>query len=250
MEITPDIRRIGPGLVNSYLVAEAGVVTIVDAGLPGHWRELPVELAAMGCSLADVGAVVLTHADSDHVGFAERIRRERGVPVYVHALDAAQARGGAKAGGGARGPFRVGPLLRFMLYGLTRGGLRTTPVIEVTTFADGATLAVPGAPRVVHLPGHSPGSVAFHFPAHDALFVGDAFVTLDVLTGATGPRLAPFTADAGQALASLTRLDGLQAGLVLPGHGQAWTGGLAEALQRIRAADPTEPSRAAQAGLT
>ena len=87
--------------------------------------------------------------------------------------------------------------------------------------------------------------MAFHFPAHDALFVGDAFATLDVLTGATGPRLAPFTADPGQALASLARLDGLHAGLVLPGHGQPWTGGLAEALRRIRAAaaEPAQPAR-------
>jgi glyoxylase-like metal-dependent hydrolase (beta-lactamase superfamily II) len=137
-----------------------------------------------------------------------------------------------------------------MLYGLPRGGLRTPPVGEVTTFADGATLAVPGAPRVIHLPGHSPGSVAFHFPAHDALFVGDAFATLDVLTGATGPRLAPFTADPGRAIASLAHLEGLRAGLVLPGHGQPWTGGLDEALRRIRAAAaPVEPSRVAQPAL-
>jgi len=246
MEITPSIRRIGPGLVNAYLVAEAGAITIVDAGLPGHWRELPAELAALGRSLADVRAVLLTHADSDHIGFAERLRRERGVPVYVHALDAAQARGGPKAGG-AWGAVRIGPLLRFMLYGLPRGGLRTTPVAEVTTFAGDATLDVPGAPHVVHLPGHSPGSVAFHFSTHDALFVGDAFTTLDVLTGATGPRLAPFTADPGQALTSLARLDRMQAGLVLPGHGQPWTGGLDEALRRIRtaAAEPARPARVA-----
>src|SRR5262249_22520961 len=144
--------------------------------------------------------------------------------------------------------FRIGPLLRFMSYGLPRGGLRVPPVAEVTTFADGVTLEVPGAPRVIHLPGHTPGSVAFLFPAHDALFVGDAFATLDVLTGATGPRLAPFPAAPGQPLAALARLDGLRAGLVLPGHGQPWTGGLDEALRRIRAAaaEPAGRSRAAQ----
>src|SRR5262249_21336815 len=125
---------------------------------------------------------------------------------------------------------------RFLLYGLPRGGLSNRPVAEVTTFADGATLEAPGAPRVVHLPGHSPGSVALHFPALDALFVGDAFATLNVLTGATGPRLAPFTADPDQALASLARLDALSAGLVLPGHGQPWTDGLDQALRRVRAA--------------
>jgi glyoxylase-like metal-dependent hydrolase (beta-lactamase superfamily II) len=35
-----------------------------------------------------VAAVVLTHAHFDHMGFAERARRELGVPLYVHENDA------------------------------------------------------------------------------------------------------------------------------------------------------------------
>ena len=73
MDIGPRIRRIGEGLVNSYLVEDAGGVTIVDAGAPAYWGELPAELAAIGRSLDDVRSVVLTHGHSDHIGFAERI---------------------------------------------------------------------------------------------------------------------------------------------------------------------------------
>src|SRR5665811_710407 len=96
MEIAPGIRRLGKGLVNVYLLEEAGEITIVDAGAPGYWKDLPDELATMGRSVDDVRALVLTHAHSDHVGFAERIRRERGVRVSVHADDAALARGEVK----------------------------------------------------------------------------------------------------------------------------------------------------------
>jgi glyoxylase-like metal-dependent hydrolase (beta-lactamase superfamily II) len=96
MKLAPSLHRLGSSLVNSYLVEEGGLVTIVDAGLPGYWRDLPVELAAMGRTLDDVRAVVLTHGDTDHIGFAERLRTERGVPVYVHELDAARARGEVK----------------------------------------------------------------------------------------------------------------------------------------------------------
>jgi glyoxylase-like metal-dependent hydrolase (beta-lactamase superfamily II) len=89
---------------------------------------------------------------------------------------------------------------------------------------------------VILLPGHTPGSAALHFATHDAVCIGDAIATYSVTTGIDQPRIAPFTADPAQALDSLTRLDGLDARLVLPGHGQAWTGGLGEALRVVREA--------------
>ena len=233
--IAPSLHRLGSSLVNSYLVDEAGQVTIFDAGLPGYWRDLPAELAAMGRSLDDVRAVVLTHGDTDHVGFAERLRRERGVPVYVHELDAARARGEVKKPNSGWGPLRIRPLLGFLVYAGRRGGLRVPPLTEVRTFGDGATLDVPGTPRVIHLPGHTPGSVALHVPGVDAIFVGDALTTRSVLTGDMGPRLAPFTLEPAQALSALARLDDLEVTWVLPGHGEAWGGGLTEALRLIRA---------------
>ncbi len=238
MEIAPGIRRLGNGLVNVYLLEEAGSVTIVDAGLSGYYtHELPAELAAMGRTLADVKAVVLTHAHSDHIGFAERIRRERQVPIRVHEADAALARGEVKATrdpAGMKASSIRPALLGFLLYGLPRGGMRVPPILEVATYGDGATLDVPGSPRVVLVPGHTAGMAALVVASKDAVFVGDAFATRDVITGATGPRLAPFGADLGQAFDSLSRLDGIEADLALPGHGQPWTGGLAEALARVR----------------
>jgi glyoxylase-like metal-dependent hydrolase (beta-lactamase superfamily II) len=87
---------------------------------------------------------------------------------------------------------------------------------------------------VIPLPGHTPGSVAYHVPLVDAIFLGDAMTTRSVTTGITGPALGPFTVDPAMAVTSLAALDGLEAGLVLPGHGDAWTGGLPKALALIR----------------
>ncbi len=234
MEVTPGIRRIGSGLVNVYLFEEAGAVTIVDAGVPGYWRELPNELAAMGRSLGDVRAVVLTHAHTDHIGFAERIRTERGVPIRVHEHDALRAKGQVPGPSGL-GKFKLAPLLGFLLYGLRNGLLRVPPILEVATFGDGATLDVPGAPRVIHVPGHTAGSAALHFAQRNTICVGDAFVTRNVITGATGPQLFPnFNADNEEAYASLARLERVDARLVLTGHGPSWDGGLAEAVRVVR----------------
>jgi len=245
VEIAPGIRRLGEGLVNVYLLEEAGELTIVDAGLPGQWKDLAAEVAAMGRSLDDVRALVLTHAHSDHVGFAERIRRERAVPVSVHADDAALARGEVKQVRDPHGPgyagWSIGALAGFAVFALTHGGLRVTPIAEVGTFLDGATLDVPGAPRVIHVPGHTAGSAVFHVPARDAVFVGDAFATRNVITGRRGPHFpVSFNADNRQAAASLARLEGVAARLVLPGHGDAWAGGLEEAIRLVRDSVPAD----------
>ena len=237
MRVASGIHRLGTGLVNSYLIEEGGEITIVDAGAPGYWSDLPDELAAMGRTFADVRALVLTHAHIDHVGFAERLRREKGVPVSVHELDAKIARGEAKPQN--QKMLGVGlAALRFIRFALAKGMLRATPILEVATFGDGATLDIPGAPRVIHVPGHSEGSAALHIPARDALFVGDAFATLNVLSGKTGPQLAPFGSDLPRARESLSRLEGIAAGLVLPGHGQPWTRGVAEAVRLIQEGAP------------
>ena len=235
MEITPSLHRIGSGTVNAYLVEEAGEVTIVDAGVSGYWADLPGALAAMGRTLDDVRALVLTHGHADHIGFAERFRREQSILPRIHELDAAMARGEVKPEGQQSGKIRIGSTLRFLLFGMLHGALRTTPLAEVATFGDGATLDVPGAPRVIHVPGHSPGSAALHFAGHDALLVGDAFATLAVTSGATGPRIAPFTSDPAEALESLARIESIEARWALPGHGEPWTGGVGAAVAAVRA---------------
>ena len=234
MRIAPNIHRLGSqSIVNAYLVEEAGEVTIIDAGVPGFYGDIPRELAGMGRSIGDVRALVLTHGHSDHIGFAERLRRERSVPVWVHELDAALARGEVP-NPAKSGPMKLAPLLGFLWFGMLHGALRTPHLVEVSTFGDGATLNLPGSPRVILAPGHTPGSAALLVPTLDALFAGDCLSTYAVTTGVRGPQIAPFTADADEALESLDRLERVDARWVLPGHGDAWDGGIAAAVQAVR----------------
>ena len=240
MKLAPGLHTIGDGVVNCYLVEEAGRLTLVDAGLPGLWSDLQRELASMGRSLGDVAGLVLTHSDSDHVGFAERFRAQTGAPVFVHELEAAHARGDAKGKNPGMGPVRPLPLLRFLVWGMRHGGLGVKPIREVQSLQGGERLDLPGSPTILHVPGHSVGSVAIHVPAVDAVFVGDALTTLAVTTGLRGPRIAPFSADPARALESLTTIAQTGARWVLPGHGEPWQNGADAAVREARAvARPT-----------
>lgn len=235
MELAPGLHRIGSDIVAIHLIVTDDGITVIDAGLPGHWRELQAELASLGRSVDDIRGVVLTHGDIDHIGFAERLRRDHGIPVYVHEADAARAMG-AKPPATPPDPRRLGPVLQFAWYAIRRGAARVTRLTSVTEVRDGDILDLPGAPRIIGLPGHSPGSIAVHVPAAGALFVGDALTTRSVLTGETGAQPAPFTDDRVQARASLDRIAGVQAAWVLPGHGAPWTAGVEKLLRDLETA--------------
>lgn len=233
MRLAPHLHRLGNDIVASYLVDLPDGITLIDAGMPGHWSDLLRELDALGRPLSDIRGLVLTHGDSDHIGFAERLRREAAVPVFIHADDAHRARTGEKPRT-PMGAARLGPTLGFFAYGIRKRALRIRHVREVTEVADGDVLDLPGSPLVIGMPGHSPGSIAVHVPAADAVFVGDALTTRHVLTGRTGAQPAPFTDEPEEALVSLDRLAEVSASWVLPGHGAPWRGSPADIATAVR----------------
>lgn len=226
------LLRIGDDLVAMHAVVTDDGITLIDAGLTGDRAALQRALSDAGRTVSDIRGVVLTHGDSDHIGVAEWLRSEHGVPVHVHEADAARARGEEKshAPGGA---WRLGAVLRFLAVTLRRGGLRIRAIGEVQTFRDGDVLDLPGAPEIIGLPGHSPGSVAIRVPAVDALFVGDAITTRNVLTGVGAVAIGPFSDAPDETPASLERLRELPERLIVPGHGPQFVGTAAELLDAL-----------------
>jgi glyoxylase-like metal-dependent hydrolase (beta-lactamase superfamily II) len=240
MQVADGIHRLTQGVVNFYLVEAGGKLTLVDAGAPGDWDTFERAVGSLDRTIADLDAVLLTHAHSDHTGFAEQARTRSQAVVWIHGADAGSARTGAvpknEAGVGRY-------LLRLeayrTLFGLMRRkGLKIVPIHEVSAFGDGETIDVPGGPRIVHTPGHTEGSCAILLEPQRTLITGDALATRNPLTGRTGPQIGPdgLNHDSAQALRSLDALAGLPVDLVLPGHGEPWNDGIAEAVRLAQVA--------------
>jgi glyoxylase-like metal-dependent hydrolase (beta-lactamase superfamily II) len=237
-EVAPGVHRLGNEMVNFYLVEADGGLTLVDAGLPGFYGQLEELLRSRGRTVADIDALLLTHAHGDHVGIAERVRGQ-GVPVQIHERDAEQARTAKNhpREGGMLGYFRYRQTWRLLAMGLRNGAIKPVKIAEVATFGEGE-LDVPGRPRVIHTPGHSPGHVILHFAEQGAVIAGDALCTWNPLTGRPGPQIMPgaFSFSNAQAMESLGRLEPLEAGVLLVGHGDPWTADVAAAVARAREA--------------
>ncbi|HKB94338.1 MAG TPA: MBL fold metallo-hydrolase [Gaiellaceae bacterium] len=240
--VADGVVRLGTDLVNWYLLEEGGRVTVLDAGAPAYRPQLDRGLALLGRTTRDVAAVVLTHAHADHTGFAEPLRSELGIPVYVHANDENLAR--TKKAFGKK----ESSLLAYLRYphawkllGHFAASGVPKAIAEVTTFADGDVLDVPGHPRVIHTPGHTTGHVCFWIESSRALAVGDLICTLNPLTGGRGPQLLPraFNLSSSTMIDSLSHIEHVDAATILFGHGEPWTDGAAEAVRLARATGST-----------
>jgi glyoxylase-like metal-dependent hydrolase (beta-lactamase superfamily II) len=228
---------------NFYLVEESGKLVLVDAGAPKDWALFTRAALGLGQVVGDLDAVLLTHAHSDHIGFAEQARATTGARVWVHEQDVPMARTGKV---GPRDGKTSAYLLRAAFWRSalvlgTRGATKIIPVREVSGFGDGEVVEVPGSPRVVHAPGHTGGSAAILLEDRGVLFTGDVLCTHNAYTGRVGPQIMPsgLNADTPQALASLANLAGIRADVLLPGHGEPWTAGVDDAIRQARAAGPS-----------
>jgi glyoxylase-like metal-dependent hydrolase (beta-lactamase superfamily II) len=190
------------GLVNAYLLGDV----LVDAGMQSSARRL---LAAIDGRR--VTAHALTHAHPDHVGGSRRVIDALGVPFWAPAGDAEACERGVAVQ-------KDGPLK-----GLRELGARFPAVRVDRTLAEGDEVG-PGF-RVIEVPGHSPGHIAFWREADRVLVCGDVWFNVDFKT--LRPRLrAPFslpTVDPDRNRASMRRLIGLQPQVVCFGHGPVMT---------------------------
>ncbi len=224
---------------NFFVLRDGDEVTVIDAGCSREWGKLLKGLDSIGLPLDSVAGIVATHAHADHMGFGKKAGEE-GIRVRVHEDEETRALG-TYTGRFAVTPKEL-PIFRFhtlrnFLPMILAGVMKLEHLDQVDTFPDGERLDLPGHPVAVHTPGHTEGHTMFHCPEEGTLFTGDGLITMDLIGSATGPQLIEprFNVDHDQARASLDRIIGLEAALLLPGHGPAWKGTPAEAVAQALA---------------
>lgn len=137
---------------NCFLLADPGTrdAVIIDPG-----EDADLFLRRLAGERLTLRAVWLTHAHLDHILGVRRVVEAQGVPVYLHPADRPLYEGLAQQGS---------------WLGVRAAGPPPPPDHEL---ADGGVVTVGGLDfEVRHVPGHSPGGVAF--VGHGIALVGDA----------------------------------------------------------------------------
>lgn len=238
MEIARGIHHFQTDPFNWYVIEEAGRLTLVDAGFPGHYATFTAGLRSLGKTVKDIEAIVLTHSHADHTGFAQRVSVESGAPVWIHRDDVGRAAQVLELPwygllSNAWRPFVAGMLTRAMI----NGAFTMPRVPNARALTDGQRLDIPGRPEVIHVPGHTPGQIALHLPDRGVLFSSDAIVTQNLFTGASGTPQVPgrlLNDNDAMTRRSLDRLSDLGPVTMLTGHGPMWRGEVREAVEMAR----------------
>lgn len=192
----------------AYIIESETGLWLVDAGLPNDDRKILDRMKEMGRD--DLRLIYITHAHLDHYGGAAALRRKTGAPIAIHRDDAQAMSRGETALGSARGR---GRLVQAMLP-LAQRLWNLEPTEPDLVLDDGASLEAFGIDgRLVHTPGHTPGSSCLMVDGRVA-FAGDLIST----TGQ--PHVQRFFAHDWALLSqSMVRLQRMNPVKIYPGHG-------------------------------
>jgi len=222
MEIAPSVHQVRMLGADAFLITEERM-TLIDAGMVGSRMMLERYLRRIGRSLDELDRIICTHGHPDHIGGVTELVRDRDdVSVLIHPDDLV----------GLRLPLRHA-LARTDDRAIRRGRViqaltRTPP--DPTPVVDGEVLPLLGGLRVVHTPGHTPGSVCLYAPRHRLLFTGDV---LQVIRGRLTYASAFFSHDHAGARASVERLAALDVETIALSHYQPWSDDCNGALDQL-----------------
>lgn len=152
MKLLPNFYQVaGPSLSHSfdaaaYLVRDSDGWYMVDCGTPEGFNQVVSNVKSLGIDPYKIHTILVTHGHYDHVGAGQLWKAQFGCRILIHELDRVQVECGDPELTSAR-----------LLY-----GANPTPVTVDGSLEEGDIFHVEGGSlKVLHTPGHTPGSVSF-----------------------------------------------------------------------------------------
>jgi glyoxylase-like metal-dependent hydrolase (beta-lactamase superfamily II) len=216
MKIAPDVHMIeGVGPASIYLLASDGELTLMDTGLTCKIDKAIAGIEQTGHAISDLKTIVLTHCHYDHTGCAAELSRLSGAKIAAHQDEVPYITREKK--------LPATSLLKRLLFWLFEhvalwvcGPAHKAYIDKVDLpLKEGDVVKALGGLQVLHVPGHTPGSIALYHPTRQMLFCGDT------ITNRGKIRFSPWHAsvDVEQARNSARKLASYPVEVAYFGHG-------------------------------
>lgn len=199
---------IKPGTFSSnvYLVQSGDAFILIDTGIRSKRYIIEKKLEEYQCTSGKLKCILLTHGDFDHSGNALYFRKKFGVPVGIHKDDAVVLETGDMFINRIKG--------NKILSSLTRQFMGIEKFSPDFYLDDSHTPEQSGIDmKVVHTPGHSPGSSCI-ITSDGACFCGDLF------ENTRNPRINAIVDDPEKMKASVEKIMKYNFNTIYPGHGE------------------------------
>lgn len=221
------IHRIPLGFTDCYAIQGEGII-MIDGGMSGKARSFLRAVERIPIRPEEIQLIVITHGHFDHIGSVKDIKEITGAKVVMHQLDKdfiEKSFQRLPAGVTAWGRISI------KLLALFKPLIRIpTTAVDIILGDEGLSLTEYGIPgRVIHTPGHTPGSVTVLLDTGEA-FVGDSAMNKFPLR--LNPGLPILAEDFEKVKESWKQLLDLGARTVYPGHGRPFS---AEVVRRALA---------------
>lgn len=223
--------------VNWVILRDGSDLTLIDTGYPAYASVVEESVRQIGGRPEDIRGIVVTHGHVDHIGGLARFHETYGTPVFAHPDEVPHVRREhleqATPGQVLRNVHRPG-VLPWSLRITRAGAMRDVTFADVQPLTPGAPLDLPGRPVPVATAGHTSGHTAYFVPAAGVVATGDGLCTAHATSPTVGPQLLARMFQHGDDAAGLSPLEGLDADVVLPGHGPVHRGPIGEAVRTAR----------------
>ncbi len=184
-------------------------LSMIDAGLTGKGSYKMESIRKLRINTEHIKRVIMTHTHFDHIGCLSEIRQEMPwIELWVHAYEAVQLEEGDERTVYGMDMFKN---MCQEQYHVKDGAFKFDVNKKLN---DGEKLKIGGMVwEVIHVPGHSAGSIALYEKTDKILISGDV-VYADYAIG----RFDLYGADPARHRESLMRLSQLEVDVLLPGH--------------------------------
>jgi glyoxylase-like metal-dependent hydrolase (beta-lactamase superfamily II) len=197
-QVCKDVYQVGGSEIShpydcSVYLLDAGDLVLIDSGAGESYETLIKNIRQLGFKPENIKTVLVTHKHIDHIGGLFYFRDDYGASVIAHEFDAESIRTGKDTGAD--------------VYGIPY--IPCTVDVKLTGHEQTLQLGK-YALHVVHIPGHTPGSIAVYveIDGRRVLFGQDIH----------GPYNPAWGADPVAARSSLQKLLGLKADILCEGH--------------------------------